>query len=465
LRARGCNHRGGPPEERVRRRIARRSGIRGDFQAVNVEGGQSFLAQARALWESGVHRTFMEHGVVRDLLPPAYMKPVDEEIAAMLRMPEEFPGLVKAEIIGHSVEGRPLVALHVTNFADTRPKPVMGMESNIHGDESANGPWGLDVLRTMLKGYGKDPAATAILDSREIRGIPFANPDGRAKVELGYLTGDEDLLFFRTNANGYDLNRNFPFAWGATNARRGGAGPFAASEPETRAYIEYWNRHVPAQEISPGNKQFVFIAGHSQGGTVLKPFGHTAEPPKDAEGLGLIADGIAARNGYRVESSHNFTGGGTSGTSKDWMYGVHDVPAFTLEVGHAHHLTDAEFAETVAANRPAMSWVARIADDPYTRAAAPGIPSAVRDASGGVEVLARPEGLKRQVVAVEMYGDPLAVPGSGVRLTRTSDAADGSRWLLSADATESLPDVRNGVRYVRARDDQGRWGPFTAVTG
>jgi hypothetical protein len=457
LRARGCNHRGGPPEERVRRRIARRSGIRGDFQAVNVEGGQSFLAQARALWESGVHRTFMEHGVVRDLLPPAYMKPVDEEIAAMLRMPEEFPGLVKAEIIGHSVEGRPLVALHVTNFADTRPKPVMGMESNIHGDEIANGPWGVDVLRSTLQGYGKDPAATAILDSREIRGIPFANPDGRARVELGYLTGDEKLLFFRTNANGVDLNRNFPFAWSETNARRGSAGPYAMSEPETKAYVEYWTKHPP----------HVFIAGHSQGGTILKPFGHTAVPPKDQDGLLRIANGIAERNGYRVESSHDFTNGGTSGTSKDWMYGVLDVPAFTLEVGHAHHMTQAAFEETVRQNRAAMSWVARIADDPYARSAGPGVTSAAADARGGVEVLARPEGLRRPVAAVEMYGDPLAEVGSGVRLVPSGpgDAAEATRWVLDGDAVANLPDVRNGVRYVRALDDQGRWGPFTAVTG
>lgn len=414
------------------------------------------LGESAALFATGVRRTFVDKGKVLDLVPPAYLKPVDDEIAGMLELPERYPGLIRADVIGQSVEGRPLVALHMTNFDDARPKPTVGLMGGIHGDEIGNGPWGLAVLRDVLEGYGKDPAATAALNSREFRSIPFANPDGRARAELGYLTGRNEDLFFRTNARGVDLNRNFPFHHGATNARRGSAGPLPASEPETRAFVDYWEANLPR----------VFADVHSEGRKVLIPFGHTTDAPKDDAGLRLIAEGIGARNGYRAASSSRFTKGGTSGTSKDWMYGVHDVPSFTLEVGRTHHLTQKAFDYSVRHNRVAMSWFARVADAPYERASGPGVVSAVRDGSDAVRALVRPEGHRRPVAAVEAYVDPLAAPGSGVALLRRAGAGSGedgaTRWSLDRRGLASL-DAGDGVVMLRAQDDAGTWGPFTAA--
>lgn len=408
------------------------------------------LADALALYATGARRTFEDKGHVLDLVPPPYLRPIGDETARMLDLPKRFPGLVEAEVIGHSVEGRPLVALHLSNFADPRPKPTIGLLGNLHGDEIGNGPWGMAVLEHALQGYGVDPAATALLNSRDIRAIPFANPDGRFRVEQGYLSGNVDDLFHRANANGVDLNRNFPFGYGTTTPTRGSAGPAAMSEPETQAIVGYWNQHVPD----------IYVDVHSKGEKILVPYGFDHPPSKDLPGMLAIGRGVGQRNGYKVESSATFTGGGTSGTSKDWMHGVHGVPSFTLEVGTTHHLTQQAFEDSVLRNTKAMSWLSRIADAPYARAAGPAVTSASRDARGGVDVIADPDGLRHAVAGVEVYADPLAAVGSGVRLQ-----PHGSTWGADAGALAALGDARHGagLLYSRAVDAAGNWGPFSVV--
>jgi g-D-glutamyl-meso-diaminopimelate peptidase len=416
------------------------------------------LRESLALFNSGVKRTFEDTGRVLDLVPPPYMRPIDDEIQSMLELEHEFPGLVKATIIGHSVEGRPIVELHMSNFADPRPKPTVGFIGNLHGDEDGNGPWGVRLFRDVLEGHGREAAATATLNARDFRSIPFANPDGRAAVERGYLSGNLDDLFHRTNANGVDLNRNFPVGYGTTVARRGSAGPHALSEPESRAI------HDRFSELPPDELADV----HSQGNRILLPYGYDRAPSKHLAALTRIARGMAARNGYAVESSATFTKGGTGGTSKDWAHETFGIPSITVEVGNTHHMTQEEFDDAVLRNRPAMSYFARLADAPYHRARGPQVASGVLDANGGVRVTAAPDGLRHAVSGVEIYRDPLTRPGDGVALqaTGTSDAklAGSSGWVLRA-ADSGITDGIDGVGqlYARARDSRGNWGPFSAV--
>ena len=81
--------------------------------------------------------------------------------------------------------------------------------------------------------------------------VDSMNPDGVANDD-------------RHNANGVDLNRNFPVRTGARSAQPGDgqyAGPSAASEPETQAMVDFitdirpdltlWY-HQDLYRISPG---------------------------------------------------------------------------------------------------------------------------------------------------------------------------------------------------------------------
>lgn len=109
-------------------------------------------------------------------------------------------------VIGHSVEGRPILA--TLNGDPAAPLQVLVVGS-IHGNETA----GMRVTRQLLARPAPRNAALRI--------VPTLNPDGVAANTRG-------------NAHGVDLNRNFPYDW----APLGGgeySGPHRLSEPESRA--------------------------------------------------------------------------------------------------------------------------------------------------------------------------------------------------------------------------------------
>lgn len=112
--------------------------------------------------------------------------------------------------LGHSVESRPIL-VHRRGEPGGVAVLVIGV---IHGNE----PAGLRIAEALLTA----PAPAGV----ELWIVPTMNPDGLA-------VGD------RRNANGVDLNRNFPERWSPLGEpgdwQYGGPGP--ASEPETQAML------------------------------------------------------------------------------------------------------------------------------------------------------------------------------------------------------------------------------------
>jgi protein MpaA len=125
-----------------------------------------------------------------------------------------------ALIIGHSVQGRPIVVHRIGPANAERRVLVVGA---IHGNEGA----GIAVTRALR--HVTPPAGVQLLL------IDQANPDGSAARTRG-------------NARGVDLNRNFPWRW----RHLGGvhySGPRPASEPETRALRRFILRERPGVSI------------------------------------------------------------------------------------------------------------------------------------------------------------------------------------------------------------------------
>ena len=125
---------------------------------------------------------------------------------------------VTREVVGTSVKGRPLALIHRAHEGATRRVLVIG---SIHGDERA----GMRVVRRLLD----RPDLPRRLDLWLLRAV---NPDGTAADR-------------RTNANGVDLNRNFPYRWRSSARGATWSGPGPLTEPESVVLREVVRRLDP----------------------------------------------------------------------------------------------------------------------------------------------------------------------------------------------------------------------------
>jgi protein MpaA len=123
-------------------------------------------------------------------------------------------------LLGHSVDGRPIVAIESGNPANGKNVLVVGC---IHGNERA----GVAVTRRL--------AAMKPPNGLDLWIVPYLNPDGAARDTRG-------------NARGVDLNRNFPWRWRPLTGVYY-SGPRALSEPESRIAYRLIERLRPSVSI------------------------------------------------------------------------------------------------------------------------------------------------------------------------------------------------------------------------
>jgi Zinc carboxypeptidase/Immune inhibitor A-like, MAM domain len=198
--------------------------------------GRTVTQQARAMAANGfnVYRSWDEPGGIRDEL---------SQTAA------ENPQLVKLEVLGQTHQGRDLVALKVTQKANSTPdgsRPAVLYSSNQHAREWIS----LEVNRRLLHWFidhKNDAEIKDLLRTTELWFVISANPDGYQftfdpnerlwRKNLRDNNGDGQI----TTGDGVDPNRNFASKWGFDNegsspdkADETYRGPNPASEPETQ---------------------------------------------------------------------------------------------------------------------------------------------------------------------------------------------------------------------------------------
>ncbi|NOZ07764.1 MAG: hypothetical protein GXO91_02665 [FCB group bacterium] len=124
----------------------------------------------------------------------------------MYRFGENYPSICRVENIGTSVDGRELLFVKISdNVSDEEDEPEFMYSSTMHGNEIVGYVLMLRLIDHLLTNYGVDPRITNLVNSIEIWINPLANPDGT------YNGGDNTVAgAVRMNANGVDLNRNFP---------------------------------------------------------------------------------------------------------------------------------------------------------------------------------------------------------------------------------------------------------------
>jgi hypothetical protein len=139
-----------------------------------------------------------------------------------------YPSLCRLDTIGKSVNGKLVLALKISgNPAVDGDKPAVFYTSTIHGDETGGFIMMLHLADYLLKNYFVNNRVKTLVDNLNIWINPLANPDGT------YGSGNTITSPTRYNANGYDLNRNFPDPFT----------PNTVKQKETLDMIKFMRKH------------------------------------------------------------------------------------------------------------------------------------------------------------------------------------------------------------------------------
>jgi len=117
-----------------------------------------------------------------------------------------YPAICKLDTVGTSIQGRLILSLRISEqVGQEAAEPQFLYTSSMHGDEVTGYVLMLHLIDYLLSNYGIDPAVTELVNTTEICINPLANPDGT-------FYGGNNTVYgaVRYNANGVDLNRNFP---------------------------------------------------------------------------------------------------------------------------------------------------------------------------------------------------------------------------------------------------------------
>ncbi|RPJ45343.1 MAG: T9SS C-terminal target domain-containing protein [Candidatus Latescibacterota bacterium] len=153
--------------------------VRGAMEAIWAE-------QAR---EGGDRFTFGDKGVYH----------TEAQIGALLYQAMiDHPAIADTFIIGSSVQGRPIWGIRISdNIGSEEAEPEVRLASSLHGNEPPGAEMLLYLVEFLTNEYGTDSDAAFLVNNFDLHIIPYLNPDGH-------------VLGQRYNANGVDLNRNYP---------------------------------------------------------------------------------------------------------------------------------------------------------------------------------------------------------------------------------------------------------------
>ena len=177
----------------------------------------------------------------------------------------KYPLITKLNSIGKSVQGRELWYMQITDQPDIieHGEPMFKYVGNMHGNEAISRQVLIYLIQYLCDNYDKISRIKTLVDSTNIFILPSMNPDGFEIAEegnCGQKQGDSDKSG-RENANGKDLNRDFPdqfLNWNDFNLKN--------AQPETREMMR-WIYKMP----------FV-LSGNLHGGSVVASYPYDSSP-------------------------------------------------------------------------------------------------------------------------------------------------------------------------------------------
>ena len=243
-------------------------------------------------------------------------------VAMMQQWEQQYPELCTLDTIGLSVNGRLILSMHIEGNRDLDLyRPEFFYSSTIHGDEVTGYVMMLRLIDTLLSGYGHNQQYTDLVNEVAIYINPLANPDGTYRGGNSTVQGA-----VRENANGVDLNRNYP-------------DPFAVSKAtlqlENEAMIDYVSGH-----------QFRLSANLHGGSEVMNYpwdcFTSSVRPHPESTWWKAVCkrfvdtSRVYSNSHFRGVNSQGYIAGGDwyviHGGRQDYMNYYHDCLELTMEI-------------------------------------------------------------------------------------------------------------------------------------
>lgn len=272
-----------------------------------------FLASSRAM-SRRLQRAFP------DGHPEPNYRFAAEIYAQIAPLVEERPGVIRPEILGLTVKGRPIWAFRVSRPGDEIHARIL-VFGGIHALEWISS----EVATSFLLDLARHPARGV-----EVVVIPILNLDGRHRVEQD-LRHPGPQPYRRGNARGVDLNRDYEVnrsseaIWKRIVPGYYHTSPAPLSQPESQALDR-----LVAQGFD------VSVSLHAFGGYVYYPWSGLWDRPPHWKEHALLGDVMVSGMASRPYQSKQLARWGfffrALGTELDHMYGRHGTYSFLIEL-------------------------------------------------------------------------------------------------------------------------------------
>lgn len=240
------------------------------------------------------------------------------------------PQLAQYKVLGTSKQGRDLGTLTINATCLANP-PAMFFNGAHHGDENASAEAVLGLPDYLLRKSASDASVRSLLQSYALTILPVVNPDG-------LVAGT------RENADGADINRDYPYPGGR----------------ETDAFKTREALVVKSLQESLGFAGAV--AFHSGAEEVLWPWCYTGNGTDDESFFLAAGKKTAAAMGFSIYQQ-SYDDYPTQGEYIDYAYAKSRTLASTFEVAAVKQPSAGTLAGVVErAHKGALAWAQAVSD-------------------------------------------------------------------------------------------------------
>ncbi|MCB1626106.1 MAG: hypothetical protein KDI48_00165 [Xanthomonadales bacterium] len=440
-------------------------------------------------------RVLREPAALRSIPGFACYRTVEETSQTLQQLVLDHPDLARMQTIGDSweraqqpAEGYALEVLILGNQNVPGPKPTLFIMGAVHAREYTTAELVTRFAEGLLADYQDNAGVRWLLDTHEIHLLPQSNPDGRKQAESGQLwrkNVNENYCGTTSSNRGADLNRNFPYEWGAhegsspepCDSTYRGLSP--ASEPETDAIVDYVRSIFPDRRPddlvtpAPADTQGMFLDLHSFSQLVIWPWGFTDTPAPNGTELTTLGRRLAWFNGYTAQQAIELYV--TDGTTDDFAYGELGVPAYTFELGTEFFEDCSTFEELILPqNLAALRYALNVSSLPYQWPSGPDLLSlAAAPIEPGEQALffaqaddrrfqqANGQEATQRIIGAQIRSD--AIDGPVVAFMSALDGSfDDDHEVVVGFVDSSGRSVGRHLLLAQAEDESGAVGPPAA---